>query len=104
MATYCISFRIADQIANGRSYNERRQSLIDSATASDGGYWDSTTSFILVESPLHTVEFAKSVCSGLSREHDTAVVFDPGDMSMCYFGQVPTKEVLKSFFVAPTAI
>jgi hypothetical protein len=103
MATYCISFRIADVTANGGTYNERRKSLVDAAYT-DSGYWDSTTSFILANSSLDTTSFAKKLCAGLSQQHDMAVVFDPGDMSMCYFGQVPEEEVLSSFFRYAIAI
>ncbi|MCQ1779164.1 hypothetical protein NOJ05_18325 [Neorhizobium galegae] len=101
MAYYCISFRIADQTANGKSYDDRRSSLIAAARAQDSGFWDSTTSFILAESSLDTWTFAKSVCADLSEQHDMAVVFDPSDMSMSYFGQVNAPEVLESFFRIP---
>lgn len=100
MAYYSISVRIAAQTANGRTYDERRQSVIDAARRAEAGYWDSTTSFMLAESPLQTVEFAQEVCAGLSRQHDMAVIYDPGDMSMCYFGQVHAEDVLRSFFTA----
>ncbi|BCH60404.1 hypothetical protein RvVAR0630_30280 [Agrobacterium vitis] len=98
MAYYCISFRIADQTAVGRSYDQRRKGLMEAAHAQKKGLWDSTTSFILAESTFDTVNFAKSVCADLSPQHDMAVVFDPSDMSMCYFGQVNEADILKSFF------
>ncbi|MBP2446373.1 hypothetical protein [Rhizobium leguminosarum] len=98
MASYCISFRIANQTVKGRTYDERRQSLIDAAAYAKSGFWDSTTSFILAESPLDTNKFAHSVCAELSPDHDMAVIFDPGDMSMRYFGKVNSEEVLRSFF------
>ncbi|MBF2716879.1 hypothetical protein [Agrobacterium vitis] len=98
MAYYCISFRIADQTALGKSYDERRKALIEAAYDQKRGFWDSTTSFILIESSLDTVNFAKSVCASLSPQHDMAVVFDPSDMSMCYFGQVNEANILESFF------
>jgi hypothetical protein len=64
----------------------------------DGGYWDETTSFILVESNLNTPAMAKHVSKGLSAKDDMLVVFDPSDMSCAYFGAVMHPDVLKSFF------
>jgi hypothetical protein len=95
--TYCISFRIADRTVNGRTYDERRQSLI-AAVRGNNGFWDGTTSLLLVESTLDTNALTKRASAGLSAEYDQLVVFDPGDMSMGHFGKVPNLDVLKSFF------
>lgn len=97
MFTYYITFRIADKTANGKTYDERRKSLID-AIRSGGGYWEETTPFILVESKLHTAPLAKHASQGLSAKDDMLVVFDPSDMSCAYFGAVKHPEVLGSFF------
>ncbi|XSG81216.1 MAG: hypothetical protein ACPW61_08995 [Methyloligella sp. ZOD6] len=98
MATYCVSFRISNQTLDGRSYSERRAELIKAVRQEDMGYWEETTSFILVESELSTNEFAEMASKLLSKEHDMLFVFDPEDMSACYFGAVEHAEVLKSFF------
>ncbi len=98
MYNYCITFRIADRTVNGQSYDQRRQKLIDNVRRKDFGYWEETTSFFLVESNLDTNALAKQACSGLSAEHDMVVVFDPSDMSACYFGAVKYLDVLQGFF------
>ncbi len=72
--------------------------LCENARTEDLGYWDETTSFILAESSLTTNDFAEKVCKGLSAEDDMVFVFDPADMSACYFGNVASVDVLKSFF------
>jgi len=97
-STYCISFRIANKAAGGKTYEERRQSLVESAKKEKIGYWEETTSFILAESTLTTEAFAKRVCGGLSAKDDLVFVFDPTDMSSCYFGPLEHKDVLASFF------
>lgn len=96
---YAISFRIADKTVNAKTYEDRRQSLITGARASgEMGFWDGTTSFILVESEMNTYEIAKSASKGLSEKDDMLLVFDPSDMSAGYFGAVPETKVLGTFF------
>lgn len=98
MSTYCVSFRIADRVVNGQSYESRRERLVENAYDGSDGFWDGTTSFLLVGSNLGTDEFAAKVCRGMSSQHDIVVVFDPADMSMAYFGPAPNPDVLGSFF------
>ncbi len=99
--TYCISFRIADRTVNGRTYDDRRQALIE-AVNSGNGFWDGTTSFFLVGSTLNTGAITKRASAALSAEYDQLVVFDPSDMSMGHFGKVGSLDVLKSFFRTAT--
>lgn len=98
MNIYCISFRIAAETVGGKTYDERRESLVLAARKAEAGFWDGTTSFFLVESGLDTNAFAKSLTAGLSKSHDMLIVFDPKDMSVAYFGSVPETDVLQSFF------
>jgi hypothetical protein len=97
MSTYCITFRIADKTINGKTYDERYQQLVDNVYT-DSGYWDETTSFMLVTSELSTPAFATKACKGLSAKDDIVVVFDPSDMSASYFGPLKHSDVLASFF------
>ncbi|WP_181706924.1 hypothetical protein [Chthonobacter rhizosphaerae] len=96
--TYCVTFRIADKTVKGKTYNERRLRLIENARTNGLSFWDGTTSFILVESSLDTYGFAEMVFAGLSEADDMVFVFDPTDMSGAYFGVVPDRNVLLSFF------
>lgn len=96
--TYCITFRVANQTANGKTYDERRQSIVDAVRQDGLGYWDETTSFFLVESNVSTPDVAKAASAGLSATHDMLVAFDPSDMSVAYFGNVQSPDVLGSFF------
>jgi hypothetical protein len=50
MWTYYVTFRIANRTVEGKTYDERRAMLIANARKANGGFWDETTSFILVES------------------------------------------------------
>lgn len=97
MSTYCVTFRIANETIGGRTYAERRQSVVD-AVNSGKGYWDETTSFFLVSSSLNTKQLAHSASQGLDAAKDMLVAFDPEDMSMAYFGAVKHVDVLASFF------
>lgn len=97
LSIYCISFRIADHTVNGRTYDERRQALID-AVHIGKGFWDGTTSFLLVESTLDTHALTKRASAALSAEYDQLVVFDPRDMSMGHFGKIEHLDILKAFF------
>ncbi|MCS0463778.1 MULTISPECIES: hypothetical protein [Rhizobium] len=103
MDNYFISFRIASKTAGGKTYDQRREALVE-AVHSDSGFWDGTTSFLAVSSPLNTGAFAKQAASALSRDDDMLIVFDPADMSMAYFGQVEHADVLESFFGSSTKI
>ncbi|NQV58971.1 MAG: hypothetical protein HQ502_04845 [Alphaproteobacteria bacterium] len=98
MSTYCITFRIANRTVSGKTYNQRREALVENAQKENLGYWEETTSFLLVESSLDTNAFSKRVRSGLSEADDLLVVFDPSDMSACYFGAIDNLGVLESFF------
>lgn len=95
---YCVTFRIADRTVGGKTYNERRNLLIENANKEKIGYWEETTSFLLVSSALNTPDFAKRVCQGLSADYDMVLVFDPTDMSASYFGALQHVDVLRSFF------
>lgn len=97
-STYCVTFRIADLTVSGRTYNERRQSIVDAVRTEGLGYWEETTSFFLVESNLDTASFTKAASKGLSSSHDMLAAFDPSDMSVAYFGAIEYPDVLASFF------
>ena len=97
MSTYCVTFRIADKTVSGKSYDDRyRQFMKD--VKDGGGFWFDPTSFLLVESHRSTPDYAKKAVQALSEVHDMAFIFDPEDMSACYFGNVEDLKVLKSFF------
>ena len=94
-SNYSITFRIANKTINGKTYDDRRNLLVDNARAEQLGYWAEPTSFILVESALDTNEFSRRAVKGLAKEE---FIFDPSDMSACYFGDVQHVDVLLSFF------
>jgi hypothetical protein len=98
MSTYCVTFRVAAETIGGKTYAERRQSIIDAVHIKGRGYWEETTSFFLVESDLDTPSFAKNASKGLNAANDSLVAFDPSDMSMSYFGAVRHPDALGSFF------
>lgn len=50
MTKYWLSFRIADQTANGKTYNERYEAFKDSVEALSTTLWNETTSFYVFES------------------------------------------------------
>lgn len=97
MSTYCVTFRIKNATVGGKTYQERYNSIIENANEGNG-LWNDPTSFLLISSSLNTPSFAKNVVKGLSKQHDMAFVFDPEDMSACYFGAVDSEDVLLSFF------
>ena len=94
---YCITFRVKNVTAGGKTYQERYNSIIENANEGKG-LWKDPTSFLLIASDLHTEAFAKNVVKGLSRASDMAFIFDPDDMSACYFGDLQSEAVLLSFF------
>ena len=94
---YCITFRVKNVTVGGKTYQERYASIIENADEGKG-LWSDPTSFLLIASDLSTERFAKNVVKGLSRMHDMAFIFDPIDMSACYFGAVEAEDVLLSFF------
>jgi len=98
MHTYCVTFRIGSETVGGDSYAIRRKRLIDNIRVDGRGFWDGTTSFLIVEAPESTESFAQRACDGLSAKHDLIIVFDPDDMSMVHFGPVPEADILASFF------
>jgi hypothetical protein len=97
MWNYCVTFRIANQTVAGQTYADRYSKFIEAVRFEKAGYWEETTSFLFVESALHTDAFTKRVVQGLSAGHDMVVVFDPTDMSACYFGAVEHVDILRTF-------
>ena len=97
MSTYCVTFRIKNATVGGKTYQDRYNSIIENADE-ERGLWTDPTSFLLISSDLDTNDFAYNVVKDLSRKHDMAFIFDPQDMSACYFGVVDNEEVLLSFF------
>lgn len=97
-SNYYVTFRVADKTAGGRSYADRRQSIIDAVRQKGKGYWEETTSFFLVESDLSTSALGAAAARDLSAADDLLVVIDPTDMSASYFGAVKHADVLRSFF------
>lgn len=98
MYIYCVAFRIAAKTVNGKTYDERRQSVIDSVRVSEQGFWDELTSLFLVQSSFSTADLAKKASAGLSKADDLLIVFDPSDMSLGHFGNFSDAEILESFF------
>lgn len=98
MYQYAITFRIANKTVGGKSYDDRYEQLLSNLREEGFGFWDETTSFALVESRLGTYELGKRASRGLSQRHDLLFLFDPEDMSACYFGAVEHEDVLLSFF------
>ncbi|WP_425105507.1 hypothetical protein [Ancylobacter sp.] len=96
--TYCVTFRIANKTVAGKTYDERREALIASARAENLGFWEETTSFMLVESDLYTSALARRLVEGLSKKDDILFIFDPSDKSGNYFGPIEYADVLRSFF------
>ena len=98
MSTYCVTGRLANKTANGKTYEERRLLLISNIHTEGMGYWEEPTSFYLAESNLNTDAFAAKASKGLSATEDLVFVFDPSDMSASYFGAIKEADVLRSFF------
>lgn len=96
--TYCVTFRIANKTVAGKAYDDRREALIANARAENLGYWEETTSFLLVESGLDTPSFVATITRGLSEKDDIVFAFDPADMSGNYFGPLEHADILRSFF------
>ena len=94
MSNYCITFRLANKTVGGKTYQNRYDLLVSNAITQGKGFWDEPTSFFFVESALDTNAYAAKVCKGLSAADDLVIVFDPSDMSACYFGVVEHLEVL----------
>ena len=71
MANYCVTFRIADKAVGGKTSVDRRQALIDNADDGSDGYWEETTSFLLVGSRLsiHHLHFKNLQGPQRSRRH-----------------------------------
>jgi hypothetical protein len=100
MSTYYVATRLSNKTLNGKTYDERRNLLIENMHQDGQGFWADPTSFYLVESDLDTYSFAAKASRGLSVKDDLVVVFDPTDMSAASFGPVEHFDVLKSFFPA----
>jgi hypothetical protein len=98
MSTYYVSTRIANKTIGGKSYDDRRNQMIENIHTDGAGFWQDTTSFYIVESNLNTDAFAAKASEGLSRSDDMLLVFDTSDMSASCFGAIAHLDVLQSFF------
>ncbi len=96
-STYFVSFRIAPLTIAGLRPEDRHRSVIERARG-QAAFWGESLSFFMTQSTMLTPEFGAHVTADLSRTHDILVAFDPGDMSLCYFGPIEQEHALKSFF------
>lgn len=97
MSTYAVTFRIGSKTVGGKTYDQRRDQLIENVRSDKVGYWEETTSFFFVQSDADTYDFGKFAVKGLSAAEDLVVIFDPEDMSACYFGDITYPDVFLSF-------
>lgn len=95
---YLVSFRVSDKTIDGKTYQNRYDTLVENLAHGSDGFWFDTTSFYIVGSTENTGAFARRVVRGLSSKHDMLFAFDPEDMSACCFGAIQAEDVLVSFF------
>ena len=80
---------------NGKSYEDRYDSLQD-AFGNNPGLWYDTTSFYLMNSVEDTYSLTDRLTLGAA--HDMLILFGHSDMCAAYFGNVGSADVLMSFF------
>lgn len=97
-SNYYIIFRISNRTIGGKTYKDRRRLLVENARKENKGFWDETTSYILMESDLSTSGLAERACEGLSAEYDLVLVYDAADLSAYSFGDLKNFVVMQSFF------
>jgi len=94
---YVLTFRIKNETIGGKSYQDRYDAL-HAALKKNNGLWYDTTSFYLMGSAESTSAIGARLVQGLNAQHDMLFVFDPEDMSACYFGNIGSLGALTGFF------
>lgn len=74
MATYFVSFTLADEIVSGRDYNDRWNDLYDAVHSISTLYWESTTAFIAFESDENLGTVTRAVKDAIEPTKDTALI------------------------------
>lgn len=75
MATFWITFRLADEVVDGRDYATRYKALIDALTIHRGsGWWYEPTSFWLMDSSSTRIQLAAAAKAAVAPSKDLVVV------------------------------
>lgn len=93
MATYWITFRIADNTVGGRTYDDRYESFTTTILASSSSYWDQTTSFYIFESDLSIDALASILKMEIAPTCDLFVIRELGKHSARIYGHNDDKEI-----------
>ncbi len=75
MKTFWITFRLADEVAGGRSYEKRYQALTDAVQKHAGTHWwGEPTSFWLVNSESSQAQIAASIKQAIDPAKDLSLM------------------------------
>lgn len=99
MPAYWLSFRVHSGFANGKTYSNRRNGLLEALEdecTSKYHLWDDTTSFIIFEtSSTDCAAIARRLSVRLSREVDVMLIRAMNFKNAAVFGVNHAKELRK---------
>mgnify|MGYP001467596370 CR=1 FL=1 len=74
MATYWITFRIADVTVSGRSYEDRYNALVKIVTGNSPKWWVQTTSYLAFTSDQGIGSIAAEFKAAIAPSHDLFLI------------------------------
>lgn len=93
MEDYWVSFRISDKTIGGETYSERREALIGAVLDESKGYWDETTSFLLVRTSRTIDQLASAAKAAIALSEDLVVMRKLSVKTARYVGALSDKDI-----------
>ena len=96
MATFWVTFRIADEYVDGHDDDDRRLMLYEAIRqASNGKWWKEPTSFVLFSSDLSIDAIAEQIRDAISPIHDIVLIREDGVKSARVVGLVEDEDLFE---------
>ena len=93
MATYWITFRIADATVSGRSYEERYNALVKLITDNSPKWWGQTTSYLAFTWDQSIESIAGKCKAAIAPSHDLFLIREMDKQSARICGKNDDKDI-----------
>lgn len=93
MATFWISFRIADGTVGGKTYETRYNAFIDQLRGYVGAFWEETTSFVVFDTNQSIATMTAGLKAAIAPSADLFLIRQINAESAYIFGPVKDQAI-----------
>lgn len=95
MNTFAITFRIADKKADGKTYDERYNALVDKVNSLSKRWWVEPSSFFLIETDLEADALCSKIKATIAEDADVALILSTTHKIASVCGKVEDDDLYK---------